>query len=272
MRFRYIFLSILFVASPLIHSYADVQIKQFLPHQKILLGHPVFWTIETRSPLSETYDLRINSCKGADLRIVDPSWNIEKEQIVQTFRIRITATDLVIPDAPSAVIFDEKGQSLAVNGKALTVNAISGESMEIKEPGPLKPWTIVTKRSRILYGSILVLICLLIVSFLKRFHASRPRQILIRDLKKAAFEIQHQRLPVQVWRLLRSDLLWGFPAEVFTPSQLKEKAKWNLRLDVIADGLKALETWRYAGEGAVWDKSRVERSLRAAIEIAGGKT
>ena len=250
---------------------SEPQIKQFFPSQPVLLGHALYWTIQIQSPVWESYRLQVNSCRGAEIQIVERRSTLEKEEILQTYRIQIVPTDLTVAEAPSVIVSDEKGQSLVLNGSPLNVIAISGPSLEIKDPGELAPVKNTIIRSRILYGTLLIFLGFLIASMLKRYYAARPKQVLLRDLRKAALELQGQRLPVQVWRLLRSDLLWGFSAETLTPSQLREKARWNLRLLDIADGLQTLETWRYAGEGASWEKGPVEKSLRAAIEIAGGK-
>src|SRR5574341_608582 len=216
---------------------AEPHIKQFFPSRSILLGHPAYWTIQIQSPVWESQSLQLNPCKGAEVQIAEQRSTVEKDVIRQTYRIQIVPIDLTVVETPSVVITDEKGQSLVLNGKPLIVTSISGPSLQIKDPGPLPAVKDNLDRNRILFSILLVLFSLLLASLFKRYRAARPRQIFLRDLRKAASEIQNNRRPVQIWRLLRSELLWGFPADTWTPSQLKEKARWDLHLSDVAEGL-----------------------------------
>jgi hypothetical protein len=116
----------------------------------------------------------------------------------------------------------------------------------------------------------LLLIALLILASLwiaRRIYNNTPTQKFIRDLRKASTEVAKNRLPIQIWRLLRSQILWGFVAEAYTPAQLGQKAAADSRLSVIATALQSLEAWRYSGWMTDWDRKLVGQALEEAEDL-----
>jgi hypothetical protein len=245
---------------------AEATIKHFFPQTPALLGEPLFWLIELRYPLWESYEIHVKDCRGAKLQVADQNLFADADEMVARYRVRITPDSLSVTDIPTVLITSQNGQSVVLTGKPVNVSSISGNSTELKIPGGL---TMMPPQRKSVQPYILVAICVVLFGTLlwRRRRNKDPRYLLVKDLKRAVVEVRRGRLPQQVWRLLRSDLLWGFPADVYTPAQLKEKSLDGSKLMRIAQTLQSLEVWRYSGESSGWQATDVERSLVTALEM-----
>jgi hypothetical protein len=118
--------------------------------------------------------------------------------------------------------------------------------------------------SFILYSFLSILVVLAAVFLSRRLYNNLPSQKFLREIRKAMAEVQKNRLPIQVWRLLRTELVWGFQADVYTPAQLRARATRDRRLTTIAFALQSLEAWRYSGSETGWDRTQVATALTNA--------
>ena len=118
-----------------------------------------------------------------------------------------------------------------------------------------------------LFALLIILVILAGVLAVHRFYSNLPSQRLLRDMRKAGLEVRKGRLPIQVWRLLRSEMIWGFEAEAYTPAQLHQRAAGNSQLLRIAMTLQSLESWRYSGSDAAWDHNLVAQALTNAEAV-----
>jgi hypothetical protein len=262
---------LLLLLCPLLVS-AEAQIKHFFPAQSVLLGQPQFWIVEVRHPMWESYELKFSSCPDLKMSVANRAISDVAGEIRTIYKIAVTPVVLKQSCTPAITISDEKGQTTVVNGEPLRVRKISGDSLLIKTPA----LPMVHQKSSLYYfflfallGGLIVLCAILAV---KRFYSNLPSQRFLRAVRKAGSEVTKGRLPIQVWRLLRSEMIWGFEAEAFTPAQLQQKATSNESLLRIALTLQSLESWRYAGSGATWDQSLVHQALANAQTLVEARS
>lgn len=253
-------------------AFSEPQIKHFFPDHSVLLGQPLFWIVEIRYPVWESYELKPASC--ADLKISVAGRKLQEVagEIRAVYRLAVTPTVLKASCAPSVTVSDEKGQTTVLNGKPVIVGTISGQSSVIKMPRMPAPVMRAKSYNALLYSTLILLGALCVILTTKRIYNNSPTQKFLRDLRKAAAEVQKDRLPIQVWRLLRSEMVWGFAAEAYTPAQLQERAVQDRRLSVIAVALRSLEAWRYSGSSGMWDKELVKKALVHAENVMRAKT
>jgi hypothetical protein len=260
---KFVSLLLLFLLIPC-SLFSEPQIKQFFPSRSVLLGQPLFWMIELRHPMWESYQLKLSACPSLTMAIADRTVAEVAGEIKTVYKISVIPTVLKQSCTPSVTISDEKGQTTVLSGKLLQVLKISGNSLVIKNPVLPPPRKESSLYSFFLY-SLLVLLGLVCALFAaKRFYNNLPAQRFLREVRKAVSEVSKGRLPIQVWRLLRSKMIWGFEAEAFTPAQLQQKATSNSRLARIAVTLQSLESWRYSGSEAAWDHQLVAQALENA--------
>jgi hypothetical protein len=246
---------------------AEPVIRSFFPRQGLLLGQPLIWIVELRYPIWESYELKFGSCPDLQLKIADQKLTEVAGELRAVYRIAVAPTALKVSCAPALIISDEKGQTTVLNGKPVTVHNISGESEEIKMPALPSVSPVPAARPVLLYLALAGLVALCGVFTGKRIYNNTPRQRFLRDIRKAIVEVQNKRLPIQVWRLLRSEMVWGFPAEAFTPSQLSQKGNQNIRLLTIASALQSLEKWRYSDSQSSYDQPLVVQALGYAADL-----
>ena len=250
------------------NAFAEPEISQFFPSQKTLLGRPLLWIIEIRHPLWESYSLTIKPLAGAEIKIVDHQVSQKNGRVHSRYRVQIVPESLVIPDTPSILISDEKGQNIVLAGKAISVESISGSSLDILEPAPpsFQTQRPDTDRARILL--LLLLAAVLIFSLIRMFYLKSPRRRLLRNLRKVHHEVRENRYPSQIGELLRSELLWGFAAGACTPLELKEMSGTSSSLRKIADALHSVECYRYSGKGSPYGQMSLLRdSVTTAIRL-----
>ncbi len=261
-----------FVLLSLIPAYAsaDPQIKHFFPDHPVLLGQPLFWIVEIRYPLWESYELKSASCRDLKISVASRKLHEVAGEIRAVYRIAVIPTVLKISCSPSVTVSDAKGQTTVLNGKPVIVKTISGPAADIKMPLIPAPSTQPKNYNILLYFALIILGVLSGLLLARRMYYNTPSQKFLRDLRKAAVEVQKNRLPIQVWRLLRSEMVWGFPAEAYTPAQLEKRGVQDRRLLVIATALRSLETWRYSGSTESWDKELVKKALEHAENVMRG--
>ncbi|MCI0605981.1 hypothetical protein L0156_23590 [bacterium] len=243
---------------------SEPQIKHFFPDHPVLLGQPLFWIVEIRYPLWESYELKSASCSDLKISVAGRKLHEVAGEIRAVYRLAVIPTALKTSCAPSVMVSDEKGQTTVLNGKPLIVGTISGASASIKMPRMPAPVTQPKNYNVLLYAALILLGMLCAVLIAKRVYNNSPTQKFLRDLQKASLELQKDRLPIQVWRLLRSEMVWGFSAESYTPAQLQERGARDRRLLSIAVALRSLEAWRYSGSAGAWDKELVRKALEHA--------
>jgi hypothetical protein len=265
-----VFLFFVLLQLPLFAS-AEPLIRSFFPRQDLLLGQPLLWIVDIRYPMYESYEIHFGPCPDLELKIADQNLTEVAGELRAVYRIAVTPTALKVRCTPTILISDEKGQTTVLNGKPVTVHEISGDSEEIKAP----PLPLIPKTSHsnhvLLYLSLIALLFLSGIITARRIYSKTPRQKFLRDLRKASFEARSKRLPIQVWRLLRSEMVWGFSAEALTPSQLSEKAIQDHKLLTIASALQSLERWRYSGSQSAWDDQLVVQALGYAADLTNQK-
>jgi hypothetical protein len=247
---------------------AEPTIRQIFPKQSVFLGEFVDWTIEVRHPLWESYELRLMSPRGAEMKIVENNQQSIGNEMRSVYRIRIFPMSLAVEGTPSVLLADGRGRNSVLNGKPLIVHTISGDSVQIKEPvQPLFRKVKTTTRFVVASVLIFLLLGLLVYLRIQRKRSATPRAQLLRQLRRLKQELQHGevRNPLLLSRLLRSDLIWGFHAESFTAAELKEKASGKLQN--IAPALESLDLARYSPEGEKVENKNIEEALLAAIEI-----
>jgi hypothetical protein len=243
---------------------SEPQIKQFYPERSLLLGQPLYWLVEIRHPIWEAYDLKFGPCPDLKMSVAEKKVTEVAGEIRVFYKLSLVPTVLKTSCTPSLIISGEKGETTVLSGKPLTVQTITGDSEEIRMP--VLP--VVEAKTSFYYTSlftalaVLGLVCLILA--MKRVYANLPSQKYLRDVRRAEIEVRSGKLPIQVWRLLRSEMVWGFEAEAFTPAQLSEKGGGNVRLIGIATALQSLEAWRYSGSSAQWDGELVRQALTHA--------
>jgi hypothetical protein len=251
---------------------SESQIKQFFPSQSVLLGQPQFWIVEVRHPMWESYELTFGPCPDLKMSVANRAMSDVAGEIRTVYKIAVTPLVLKQSCTPTMTISDEKGQTTVLNGKPLQVRTISGDSLVIRNPA----LPMLRQKSSLYYFflfsllGILLVLCAIFAA--KRFYNNLPSQRFLRDVRKAGLEIRKGRLPIQVWRLLRSDMIWGFEAEAYTPAQLQQRATNNQHLVRIAVTLQSLESWRYSGSNATWDHSLVGQALANAEALVESKS
>jgi hypothetical protein len=251
---------------------AEPQIKHFFPEHPVLLGQPLFWIVEIRYPVWESYQLKPATCSDLKISIAGKKMQEVAGEIRAIYRLAVVPTVLKSSCAPSVTVSDEKGQTAVLNGKPVIVKMISGDSASIKMPR-LPARVMQPQNYNVFLYALLILLgtlCVLLVG--KRLYNNSPKQRFLRDLRKAALEVKRDRLPIQVWRLLRSEMVWGFAADAYTPAQLQQRGIQDRRLSGIAAALRSLEAWRYSGSAGKWDKELVKKALEQAENIIRGKT
>lgn len=238
----------------------------------VFLGEALDWVIEVRHPLWESYQLSLQSPKGAEMRIVETRQESIGNEMRSVYRIRIVPQSLAINGTPSVLITDGRGTNSVLNGKPLIVRTISGDSTQIKQPDvphfrvPRNPVHLALAA-----GAVALLLALLIYVRIRRIRASTPRHILLRQLRRLHQEISRSgvRNPLVLSKILRSELIWGFAAESFTASELKEKA--DEKRQILAAALEALDLTRYSPEPNAIESKKIEEALGAAIKIVTAK-
>lgn len=248
---------------------AAPQIKQFFPSTDLVLGQPLFWIIELRYPLWESYRLQIQPCKGAEITLAEEKLEEANAQIRALYRLRIVPENLVIADTPSVLITDSKGQSTVLQGKAIRIQSISGNSVEVKDPLAVvfgdKPVKNILP-DVMLFLAVSTLTGMLIWKF---YFAGTPRRILQQRFKKieTIFRRDHQLDVPEFCTLLRSDLLWGQSVHAKTGLELADIAKEDEKLGLIASAIQALEWVRYSQESVRWDWKAIQKSIRTALDL-----
>ncbi|HSE39938.1 MAG TPA: hypothetical protein VLH08_04170 [Acidobacteriota bacterium] len=184
------------------------------------------------------------------------------------YRIRIIPNSLIVEGTPSVLIADGRGRNSVLNGKPLRIQTISGDSTQIQDPAspvfrkPQKPIPLWIPSTM-----IAVLLGLWFYLRFRRKREGTPRAQLLRQLRRLRQELQNGevRNPLLLSRLLRSDLIWGFPADSFTPAELKEKSSGIL--ETISAALESLDLARYAPESEKVEAKNIEDAVVAAIQI-----
>ena len=263
-RFIYPLLVVVFVVTlPLKTLHAAVEVRQFFPQQPVLIGQPVFWSIKLHYPLNESYSLQLQAPAGIQMETASRNVYEESGGISVLYFIRMIPVDLHVAEAPSVIVVDQKGQSAVLTGKPLHIATISGSSLVIKEPG--KPVFLSVISTRTQRWTLIFCLLLVVVLIVLQYRARTPRAKLMRTLQKSVKEIRRGRLPFSLWSMLRSPLLWGFPAESRTGLELKEAAAGNSRLVAVAELLSSMERARYSGK-VVQPEKGSEQCVLAAIE------
>lgn len=234
-----------------------------------MLGQPLIWTIEIRYPMWESYEVKFGNCPDVEMRIVNQTLTDVAGELKAVYRIAVAPTSLHMSCAPTLMISDEKGQTTILKGKSFNVHTISGDSEDIKAPALPRSSIAPTSRPVFLYATLfgLLLICGVLIA--KRIYNNTPKQKFIRDVRRAIQEVEKKRVPIQVWRLLRSEMVWGFPADAFTPSQLSQKALQSPKLLTVASALQSLEKWRYSDSRTSYDSVLLIQALGYAAGIVG---
>ncbi|HSE39937.1 MAG TPA: hypothetical protein VLH08_04165 [Acidobacteriota bacterium] len=70
MKFRLVIFLVLNFLVIAISASAEPTIRQLFPKQTLFLGEFVDWTIEVRHPLWESYELKLMSPRGAEMKCV----------------------------------------------------------------------------------------------------------------------------------------------------------------------------------------------------------
>jgi hypothetical protein len=159
-----------------------------------------------------------------------------------------------------------------LNGKPLTVRTISGNSTEIKqaEPPHFRP---VANPAQLAFagGAVVVLLAVLIFLRIRRRRAATPRNVLLRQLRRLHQELRHGdvRNSLVLSKILRSELIWGFAAESFTASELKERA--DEKRKTVVEALEALDLTRYSNEQGQIESKKIEEALGTAMNIVSHK-
>ena len=229
----------------------------------------MFWIIELRYPLWESYRLQIQPCKGAEITLAEEKLEETNAQIRALYRLRIVPENLVIPDTPSVLFTDSKGQSMVLQGKPIRVQTISGNSVELKDPLAIALDDKIKKNilpDVLLFLAVTALTGMLIWKF---YFAETPRRILQLKFKRieTIFRRDHQLDVPEFCTLLRSDLLWGQSVHAKTGLELVDIAKEDEKLGLIASAIQALEWVRYSQESVRWDWKAIQKSIRTALDL-----
>jgi hypothetical protein len=248
-------------------------IRQIFPRQTVFLGEAVDWVIEVRHPLWEAYQISLKAPEGMQMRIVETQQQSLSNEMRSVYRIRIIAQSLAISGTPSVLITDGRGTNSVLNGKPLTVRTISGDSTEIKQADSphFRP---VTNPAQLAFAgsAIVVLLVLLVFLRIRRRRAATPRNVLLRQLRRLHQEILRGdvRNPLVLSKILRSELIWGFTAESFTASELKERADEKRR--TVVEALEALDLTRYSNERGQIESKKIQEALGTAMKIVSHRS
>ena len=271
MKFR-IFL--LLISSFILTLIADSEpfIRQIFPRQTVFLGEAVDWVIEVRHPLWEAYQISLKSPEGMEMRIIETQQQSIGNEMRSVYRIRIVPQSLAISGTPSILITDGRGTNSVLNGKPLNVRTISGDSTEIKQP-VLPHFHPVPNPVQLAFagGAVVVLLTLLVFLRIKRRRAATPRNVLLRQLRRLHQELRRGdvRNPLVLSKILRSELIWGFAAESFTASELKERA--DQKRQTVVEALETLDFTRYSNEPGPIESKKIEEALGMAMIIVSNK-
>ncbi|MCI0446429.1 hypothetical protein L0152_24865 [bacterium] len=271
MKFRIYFLLIFFFILTLIVD-SEPFIRQIFPRQTVFLGEVVDWVIEVRHPLWEAYQISLKSPEGMEMRIIETQQQSIGNEMRSVYRIRIVPQSLAISGTPSVLITDGRGTNSVLNGKPLTVRTISGDSTEIKQAEP-PHFHAVPNPAQFVFagGTVVVLLALLIFLRIKRHRAATPRNVLLRQLRRLHQELRHGdvRNPLVLSKILRSELIWGFAAESFTATELKERA--DQKRQIVVEALETLDFTRYSNEPGQIQSKKIEEALGTAMKIVSNK-
>lgn len=271
MKFRIFLLLIFFFILTLIAD-SEPFIRQIFPRQTVFLGEAVDWVIEVRHPLWEAYQISLKSPEGMDMRIIETQQQSIGNEMRSVYRIRIVPQSLAISGTPSVLITDGRGTNSVLNGKPLNVRTISGDSTEIKQPEP-PHFHPVPNPAQLAFagGAVVVLLTLLVFLRIKRRRAATPRNVLLRQLRRLYQELRHGdvRNPLVLSKILRSELIWGFAAESFTASELKERA--DQKRQTVVEALETLDFTRYSNEPGQIESKKIEEALGTAMKIVSNK-
>ena len=249
--------------------HAAPRIRQLDPPRNALLGQSVYWLIEVRHPVWESYDLALQAPAGAQMELENTSYRRSRDDLVSLYRVRFTPQNLKIGGPPAAILTDLKGESVVIRGKSVEVSAISGNSLDVRDP--VLPRFPVPRSNTTLIAAVGVigaLLAALLIFAWRRRLSLNPRNVLIRQLSQVRTRIGTARPPDPSWVciLLRSDLLWGEMVNAATVTELADRAKQTKQHEVLSTALQTLEEARYSG-GVVSDGALVEQSVQAALEI-----
>ena len=246
------------------------QIKQFFPARSVLLGQPLFWMIELRYPLWESYRLQVQPCKGAEINVDEDKLDETDGEVRAVYRLRIVPQSLVVADTPSVLITDQKGQSTVITGKVVRVQSISGKSFEVKDPITANIFSFQKAPNTIrdigIFAAVSMLTILLVWKF---YYYETPRQGLRRKLKamKESFRTDHQLDAAALCSVLRSELIWGHSVQSMSVDELKELAGDQNELGQIARSIESLEWIRYSNGPVRWDWRNIKTSMETAISL-----
>jgi hypothetical protein len=270
MKFR-IFLLFVFLILTL-NANSEPFIRQIFPRQTVFLGEAVDWVIEVRHPLWEAYQISLKAPEGMQMRIIETQQQSIGNEMRSVYRIRIIAQSLAISGTPSVLITDGRGTNSVLNGKPLTVRTISGDSTEIKQPESPRFHPVANPAQLAFAGAaVIVLLATLILLRIRRRRAATPRNVLLRQLRRLHQELRHGdvRNPLVLSKILRSELIWGFAAESFTASELKERA--DEKRKTVVEALEALDLTRYSNEQGQIESKKIEEALGTAMNIVSHK-
>lgn len=247
---------------------ADPQVRQFDPPRSVLLGQPVYWILEVRHPIWESYDLQLHAPAGAQMELESRTDRRQQDDVVTLYRVLFVAQNLSIPEPPAAALIGA-GRVIPVRSRAVQVTAISGASMEVRDP-ELPRFQAPPSRGKTTAGvlAIIALLAVLVQRWWMRKRAASDRQILIRNLKEAEMHARSSKPPDPAWlcMLLRSELLWGEPVDAATVAEIYERGKQTAQHSILSEALETLEQARYSG-GVVRDAAMIEKTVNAAMEI-----
>jgi len=270
MKFRILLFFVFLIIR--LNANSEPFIRQIFPRQTVFLGEAVDWVIEVRHPLWEAYQISLKAPEGMEMRIIETDQQSIGNEMRSVYRIRIIAQSLAISGTPSVLITDGRGTNSVLNGKPLTVRTISGDSTEIKQADPphFRP---VANPAQLAFagGAVVVLLAVLIFLRIRRRRAATPRNVLLRQLRRLHQELRRGdvRNPLVLSKILRSELIWGFAAESFTASELKERA--DEKRQTVVEALEALDLTRYSNEQGQIESKKIEEALGTAMNIVSHK-
>jgi hypothetical protein len=270
MKVRIFLVFVFFIIT--LNANSEPFIRQIFPRQNVLLGEAIDWVIEVRHPLWEAYQISLKAPEGMEMRIIETQQQSIGNEMRSVYRIRIIPQSLAISGTPSVLITDGRGTNSVLNGKPLTVRTISGDSTEIKSAEAPHFRPVANPAQLVFAGSaVVVLLAVLIFLRIRRRRAATPRNVLLRQLRRLHQELRHGdvRNPLVLSKILRSELIWGFAAESFTASELKERADEKRR--TVVDALEALDLTRYSNEQAQIESKKIEEALGTAMNIVSHK-
>jgi hypothetical protein len=247
-------------------------VKQFDPPQTVLLGQPVYWIVEARHPLWESYDLSLQPPAGVQMEVASRTDRRAGNEMETLYRVRIVPQELAMATPPAAVL-SGTGGAVVLATKRMEVRAISGASLEMRAPETPR-FRQEASRAATIAGAVVVALLLCAFAYLqwKRRWEARPRQVLLRELRELQRRARIRRPADPAWlcSLFRSELLWGAPVEASTVSELQERSRESPPLAAISHALESFEHARYSG-ALIRDQALVTQSVSAAMEVLGVK-